>query len=237
MYKLQRKNLISIICIYIGLPISIIGVCTLFLWFRIISNEELAGILTIVSFSLICIGILMYEWLNFNHYKFRNVFFKRFISVTDYGIKGVPNNKYQEFEIPIDYLPNKILFTEEKKGIFNTTINEKKYVFDMRGWILKKYYVYELLLVMLQLKYSNNNNKNLLLPLKTKYDDITINFVGNSNKNIEYKLISNNYTVIHKRYLKSIKSKLKFFNDKYKLEIYDLYDLNCNKKSIFFKCK
>lgn len=228
MYKHQKQNLITLICIYVGFPIIFLGALTLSVWFFVLENDKLAGILTLISFICMIIGLIMLRWLQGHFYKFYKANIKFLTSVKDYGIKGVPNNKFSDFKIPIDDLPDRLLFLEEVKGIYCTMINEKKYIFDMRGWLLKKYYIYELLLTMIQLRYCQNKSENLLLSLETKYDSVSIEFKINSKKRVIYKLISNNYTVVHKRYLKNTKNKIKFLSQVNKNSINQLYNLKCN---------
>lgn len=225
MYKHQTQNLIILISLFFGIPTGFFGCFTLGIWFTIIKSEEFAGILTMISFFSMIIGIIAISWLRRNYYKFFRLNVKSLITVRNYGIKGVPNNRFIEFKIPIKNLPNKLVFIEEKKGIFYTVFNEKKYVFDMRGWIYKKYYIYEILLTMIQLRFCENKVDNLLVSLKTNYENISIEFILKSKKQVLYSLISNGYTILHSRYIKNTKNKIKFLNSIDNKSINQLYDL------------
>lgn len=225
MYKHQKQNFIILICLFLGIPAGLFGFCTIGIWFYIFNNEDLAGVLTLISLSCILLGIIALILLRTNQYKFFNLKYHAFITVKNYGIKGVPNNRFLEFKIPIENLPNKLIFIEEKKGIFYTVVNEKKYVFDMRGWILKKYYIYEILLTMIQLRYCENKVNNLLVSLKTNYENMSIEFILKSKKQVLYSLTSNGYTILHSRYIKNTKNKIKFLNSIDNKGINQLYDL------------
>ena len=226
MHKHQKQNFLTLICLFLGIPVGLFGFCTIGIWFYIFNNQDLAGVLTLISLSCITLGIISLILLRTNHYKFFKLKYHAFITVKNYGIKGVPNNSFLEFKIPIENLPDELVFIEEKKGIFYTVVNEKKYVFDMRGWILKKYYIYEILLTMIQLRFCENKLDNLLVPLKTNFENKSIEFILKSKKQqVSYNLISNGYTILHSRYIKNTKNKIKFLNSIDNKSIKQLYDL------------
>ena len=96
----------------------------------------------------------------------------------------------------------------------------------MRGWILKKYYIYEILLTMIQLRFCENKVDNLLVSLKTNFENISIEFILKSKKQqVSYSLTSNGYTILHSRYIKNTKNKIKFLNSIDNKSIKQLYDL------------
>ena len=61
--------------------------------------------------------------------------------------------------------------------------------------------------------------------LKTKYENMSIEFILKSKKQVVYSLTSNGYTILHSRYIKNTRNKIKFLNSIDNKGINQLYDL------------
>ncbi len=76
-----------------------------------------------------------------------------------FGSAGVPNNPISEFDIPITkFMPDVLQVQEITTGVYEIIIDQKKYTFDMKGWILKEYYI-----------KHNIKQKVIFLETKKKY--------------------------------------------------------------------
>lgn len=76
---------------------------------------------------------------------------------------GVPNNFFLEFDIPITkFMPEVLQAQEIKKGVYAFKVDEKKYTFDMKGWSHKEYYIYEIILTNIQIKFMLKKYKKFM---------------------------------------------------------------------------
>ncbi|MDE6655529.1 MAG: hypothetical protein K2J85_00890, partial [Anaeroplasmataceae bacterium] len=129
-----------------------------------ISDKDLSGKLILVSLIVVIIGFVLLITLtriNANYFIHgRYVFSHLFPPLPKYfAFAGVPNNSFPEFDIPISNISQEILQAYEvKKGIYEIRLNGQNYIFDMRGWIHKRYYIFEIILTKFQIKYMLKGN-------------------------------------------------------------------------------
>ncbi len=112
-----------------------------------------------------------------------------------YFIQGVPQNNFNEFILNFNEIINikNLMIQENSRGIYTLELNNKIIKFDMRGWIRKKYYIYEYILTILQLNKKNKIFKKYFI---NNIQELKIIFVKNNGKYKYMYLIKNNETYL-----------------------------------------
>ncbi len=232
MYMNQKRILKGYIYWFFGFTLSIISLIFIPIYANVLKNP-LGDVPLYLSFILIFVGVFIMK--NSSSYNIMlmsdfNLIISPRMIVKDgkLFIQGVPNNKYEEFSIGANQIFSKkdIIVKEIEKGIFVTTINEQELKFDMRGWIRKKYYIYEYFLTIIQLQNESSIYK------KYHLDNITtmrMSFVDKLGKRTEKILIKNSYTRLSILFRHRTKTKFKINtlnNRKMVKNIRAYYDFN-----------
>lgn len=142
-------------------------------------------------------------------------------------IQGVPNNNCFEF-LALDIINCTQLELINEKGIYKGNYNGQSIKLDMKGWIFKNKYVYELIQSYFVIQYLKKHK----LPLKYIYKKIINNDINavnlilkNGNKTKIYKLASKG--VINIKLSLKIKNKNKYrFIVAKNYSINDFYSFN-----------
>ena len=232
--KKQKNVLISYFLFYGGFLLSILSICVVLIYSLLFGNTK-GDIIHIISFIVLIIGIILpYFASDFNLYFYFSshkpeYFLHKCLRVNDDRgfIQGVPNNNYKEFLCPgITNCTSLELYNCD--GIFTGKHNNQSIRIDMRGWILKNKYVYELF----QTYYIINYLKEHKIPLKNiskKINNKNINefnlviYKGKKKKTFR---LSSNGTIDSRLFLK-IKNKKKYkFIENNEYSIFDFYNLN-----------
>ncbi len=183
-YKNQQTILKGYLCYYGGMIISFSSLLIMIIFGNKITSS-IKAFLFIIGIILVIGGIgLMLLSPNYNIlYNCGNrSFFHPSLSRKANGlfIQGVPNNSRREFLIPYSQLikENELVFQKIAKGIYQLSIQDKKYVFDMRKWVRQKYYIYEIILTIIVLHYQTS--------FVEKKDDLCIIFANKKYQVIKY---------------------------------------------------
>lgn len=151
----------------------------MFIFGLCISDKNLSGKLILVAISILILGIIFIFILTRVNAKYAT--YAGYIR-SKYGppprekfaSAGVPNNSLLEFDIPITkFLPKVLQAKEVTKGVYEINIDEKRYTFDMKGWIFKEYYIYEIILSKIQTKYMPKRS------IKSLCESLHINEINN----------------------------------------------------------
>ena len=232
--KKQRNVLISYILFYGGFFILVLSILCLIIYTIVLNNHKV-NFIHLICFVLIVFGLIapffasmfnlyFYFQMHNPNYKLNHELRKK----TDNGfIQGVPNNHYYDFKSLEDMQEGTIVL-DYKYGIFKGEYNKHSIIIDMKGWTLKRIYLYELLHTILRLKYVENHK----LPLKYMYKKIESDdipeirlVIRRGKKTKEYLLFREK--VIKSSLMLSMKNhkKSKFISNK-KISILDFYNLN-----------
>ena len=113
-------------------------------------------------------------------------------------------------------MPDVLQVQEITTGVYEIIIDQKKYTFDMKGWILKEYYIYEIILTKIQIKFMMKNKiKSLCMSLETKnISNLKLDFLKQSGEKKSYTLIQDGKTKLNFRFKHNIKQKVIFFRNK-----------------------
>lgn len=158
MYQNQRTILKGYILCFFGILISILSMSFMPIYANILNNP-IGDIPIYILLIFVFIGIFMIiSSSKFNIMLIHN--FRLFIhpaiivNDTKWFIQGVPNNPYKDFAIDLNQILDlkEIVFKEIEKGIYVLNVKEEILRFDMRGWIRKRYYIYEYFLTLIQLQ-------------------------------------------------------------------------------------
>lgn len=229
-FKNQKTILKAYIMIYGGFLISVISFIYIYIYANIF-HSRFGSFPVIVLFIFVFLGISLMIFSSKYNIMFLNSF-RHFFIPTFHGnengwfIQGVPNNPRINFLLSYSELINQtdIHIYELDKGIFYTNINDKKLVFDMRGWLRKKYYIYEILMTIISLSFKKSE-KNI----HEKIPNIDLNFYNNKHIIKKYKLIYKGLphkNILFKyRYFRKY-SILSSYNRKGKIDINKLYHFN-----------
>lgn len=240
MGKHQKRALISNICITGGIILPILGIILINIFGFCITNKNLAGKLIIIVVVFILIGMILLfiaTRINANYFPYF-LFMRTHLlppSIEHFAFAGVPNNSFLEFDIPITKnLPDVLQSQEIEKGIYEINIEEKKYTFDMKGWIHKEYYIYEIILAKIQTKYmSKKKIKCLCKSLQiNEINNLRLEFTRLNGKKKKYKLIENGKTKLLLKFKKNMQRKIIFYQNEKKL-ILKPYMLFINEKHFY----
>lgn len=145
-----------------------------------------------------------------------------------YVLYGVPNNKFNEFQITAnDICKNSIITAHENDtGKFQIKINDKELFFDLCGWHNKAYCLYEYFMSVIQVDFAKKDYKRMRKSIKiNKISNLELNIIFNNGKEKSYALIKNNKTILTKKFkyrlaIKKMCSRLE------KISLNNLYDFN-----------
>lgn len=116
-----------------------------------------------------------------------------------YVLYGVPNNKFNEFQINTNDLCKNSIITayENDTGKFKIKINDKELFFDLRGWHNKAYCLYEYFMSVIQIDFSKKNYKRMRKSIEiNKISNLELNIIFNNGKEKSYALIKNNKSIL-----------------------------------------
>lgn len=234
MSKHQKRILITNVCVSSGIILAVLGVALMNIFGFCISDGNLSGKLILLAFILMIIGFILLIIATRTNSKYaiyagyiRSKFGPPLREY--YASAGVPNNAFLEFDIFISKNLPEVLYAQEiAKGVYEINIDQKKYTFDMRGWILKEYYIYEIILTKIQIKFMMKNKiKSLCMSLETKnISNLKLDFLKQSGEKKSYTLIQDGKTKLNFRFKHNIKQKVIFFTNKKKIHLNALYDFN-----------
>lgn len=225
----QRNVLISYLLYYGGFFISILSI-VIILIYSILFNHHEVDIIHLLCFIAIICGIIFPNFASrFNLYFYFGARYPGYKTMKSFCIdenrgfiQGVPNNKASEF-LKRNMFDLKAITLYKENGIY-FDIN-KNISIDMKGWLLKDKYVYELIETFYKVEYINKNK----LDCKKIYKSISDKKIKEKILVIYSKNIVKTYTLSYDGKIKSrinlnIKNKKKFcFFDSKKLSIYDFY--------------
>lgn len=145
-----------------------------------------------------------------------------------YVLYGVPNNKFNEFQITAnDICKNSIITAHENdRGKFQININDKELFFDLCGWHNKAYCLYEYFMSVILVDFAKKDYKRMSKSIKiNKISNLELNIIFNNGKEKSYALIKNNKTILTKKFkyrlaIKKMCSRLE------KISLNNLYDFN-----------
>lgn len=234
MSKHQKRILITNICVLSGIILAFLGIALMIIFGFCISDKTLSGKLILTAFLFVMIGLILLIIATrtnatlFPHFGYLRTHFLR-PSTESFGAAGVPNNSFSEFDIPISkFLPEVLQVQEITKGVYEIKIDEQKYTFNMKGWIFKEYYIYEIILTKIQIKYMVKNKiKSLCQSLEIKsISNLRLDFLKQNGKKKSYMLIQDGKTKLYFRYKHNMKQKIIYFRNKKKISLNALYDFN-----------
>lgn len=195
----QKTILKGYLCFFSGFFLSLISITIIVIYANVFRNPY--GLFPVyVLFALTFIGYLV----STSSAKYNIMFltnFKLFMhpsittGKTKWFIQGVPNNKFNEFNLRYDQIISftQLILNETTSGIYEFVFNDKVLKFDMRGWIRKEYYILEYFLTILQL----NKNKDICKSKNIKnIEEIKIIFNKKNQKKIQKFLIKNHKTCL-----------------------------------------
>jgi len=233
--KKQKNTLISYLLFYGGFLLSITSIIVIIIY-TIVSENYFGNFVHIILFILIIIGVITPEFASYFNLYFYIALYNPNYKVEkalrvehDKGfIQGVPNNKFEEYNI-INRIDDGIITLEYKNGVFVGNYKEKLVTIDMKGWIFKKKYVFELLHTSLRINYVNRRKLSLKYTYKNIIDSnikslVLIIKFGKKQKKyfISYDgMIKSPIGLRYKNYTKT-----KFIERRKKISIKDFYDLN-----------
>lgn len=218
----QKRYLKFVAYKNLGFVFGTVGPVLMFV-FGLSLDGIISGILVLISFVIMLIGLIFIILLSFldDRFRLKPVVYT---NVMKYGYKGVPNNSFREFDFPISSDICLIEMVEQSKNIYKTTIQSKDYLFDMRGWNKPEKYIYQIILCKLQIKYANSS-KNIPKSIKVPIDNLKIIFHKTTKKNTEFVIVRDNLTQISVLFSLDLRSKLQLLCYS-KVKITDLYDFN-----------
>ena len=224
MSKHQKRILITNVCVSSGIILAVLGVALMNIFGFCISDGNLSGKLILLAFILMIIGFILLviaTRTNANFFPHFGYLRTHILPppTESFGSAGVPNNPISEFDIPITkFMPDVLQVQEITTGVYEIIIDQKKYTFDMKGWILKEYYIYEIILTKIQIKFMMKNKiKSLCMSLETKnISNLKLDFLKQSGKKKSYTLIQDGKTKLNFRFKHNIKQKVIFFTNKKK---------------------
>lgn len=197
--KKQRNTLISYILFYGGFFLIFTSITIILIYTLVFKNYE-GDYVHLLCFIFCLIGIVMpFFASDFNLYYYFAMYkpeykmMKAFRNNSNKGfIQGVPNNNCFEF-LALDIINCTQLELINEKGIYKGNYNGQSIKLDMKGWIFKNKYVYELIQSYFVIQYLKKHK----LPLKYIYKKIINNDINavnlilkNGNKTKIYKLAS-----------------------------------------------
>ena len=197
MYENQKTILKGYLLWLFGFILSVFALAFIPIYANVL--DKLLGDLPLyISFVLVFVGVFMIIHSSYFNImllsNFRSILPPRLmVKNAKLFIQGVPNNSYNEFSIGLNQILSmkEIKFKEIEKGIFIATLKDQIYKFDMRGWIRKKYYIYEYFLTLIQLQ----NEKCIYKKYQVKNTStLKMLFIDKSGKKIEKRLIKDSYT-------------------------------------------
>ncbi|MDE5546902.1 MAG: hypothetical protein K2I88_05505, partial [Anaeroplasmataceae bacterium] len=158
MSKHQKRVLITNACGLSGIILTFSGIALMNIFGFCIQDKNLAGKLILGALILVIMGFIFLIIATRTSAKFaihggylRTMFPP---SLEYFASAGVPNNSLTEFDLPITkFLPEVLQAQEIIKGVYEIHVDEQKYVFNMKGWIHKEYYIYEIILTKIQTKF------------------------------------------------------------------------------------
>lgn len=232
--KKQRNTLISYILFYGGFFLIFTSITIIIIYTLVFKNYE-GDYVHLLCFIFCLIGIVMpFFASDFNLYYYFAMYkpeykmMKAFRNNSNKGfIQGVPNNNCFEF-LALDIINCTQLELINEKGIYKGNYNGQSIKLDMKGWIFKNKYVYELIQSYFVIQYLKKHK----LPLKYIYKKIINNDINavnlilkNGNKTKIYKLASKG--VINIKLSLKIKNKNKYrFIVAKNYSINDFYSFN-----------
>jgi|GEM_PF-2856243 hypothetical protein len=232
--KKQRNTLISYILFYGGFFLIFTSITIILIYTLVFKNYE-GDYVHLLCFIFCLIGIVMpFFASDFNLYYYFAMYkpeykmMKAFRNNSNKGfIQGVPNNNCFEF-LALDIINCTQLELINEKGIYKGNYNGQSIKLDMKGWIFKNKYVYELIQSYFVIQYLKKHK----LPLKYIYKKIINNDINavnlilkNGNKTKIYKLASKG--VINIKLSLKIKNKNKYrFIVAKNYSINDFYSFN-----------
>lgn len=232
--KKQRNTLISYILFYGGFFLIFTSITIILIYTLVFKNYE-GDYVNLLCFIFCLIGIVMpFFASDFNLYYYFAMYkpeykmMKAFRNNSNKGfIQGVPNNNCFEF-LALDIINCTQLELINEKGIYKGNYNGQSIKLDMKGWIFKNKYVYELIQSYFVIQYLKKHK----LPLKYIYKKIINNDINavnlilkNGNKTKIYKLASKG--VINIKLSLKIKNKNKYrFIVAKNYSINDFYSFN-----------
>lgn len=232
--KKQRNTLISYILFYGGFFLIFTSITIILIYTLVFKNYE-GDYVHLLCFIFCLIGIVMpFFASDFNLYYYFAMYkpeykmMKAFRNNSNKGfIQGVPNNNCFEFLV-LDIINCTQLELINEKGIYKGNYNGQSIKLDMKGWIFKNKYVYELIQSYFVIQYLKKHK----LPLKYIYKKIINNDINavnlilkNGNKTKIYKLASKG--VINIKLSLKIKNKNKYrFIVAKNYSINDFYSFN-----------
>lgn len=98
----------------------------------------------------------------------------------------------------------------------------------MKGWILKEYYIYEIILTKIQTKFMPNREiKSLSKSLHIKeINNLELEFTRLNGKKRLYTLIENGQTRVLHKFKRNMRQKIIYYKNVKKISIKALYDFN-----------
>lgn len=191
MPKNQKNTLISYILFYSGFMLIILSLLTIVIYTIPFKNYQ-GNIIHLLCFIIMIVGIILphigmnynlYLWAGYGKYDH----FLRLARTQNHTglIQGIPNNSFSEFNIKNIETKNNIKLVEVEKGIFCGNVENKTIKFDMKWWIRKEYYIYEIILTMLQCEIINSKNipyKSILKSNTSITDYLTLDIERLNNK-------------------------------------------------------
>lgn len=230
----QRNTLISYILFYGGFFLIFTSITIILIYTLVFKNYE-GDYVHLLCFIFCLIGIVLpFFASDFNLYYYFAMYrpeykmMKAFRNNSNKGfIQGVPNNNCFEF-LALDIINCTQLELINEKGIYKGNYNGQSIKLDMKGWIFKNKYVYELIQSYFVIQYLKKHK----LPLKYIYKKIINNDINavnlilkNGNKTKIYKLASKG--VINIKLSLKIKNKNKYrFIVAKNYSINDFYSFN-----------
>lgn len=199
-----------------------------------ISDRSLSGKLILVAISIAILGfiiIIALTRVNAKYAIYAGYIRSKFGPPLKekFAFAGVPNNSLSEFDLPINkFLPEVLQAHETIKGLYEIIIDEKKYTFDMRGWIYKEYYIYEIILTKIQTKFMPKKSiKSLCKSLHiNEILNLRLEFTRLNGKKTMYILVENGQTRIIHKFKKNMCRKIIYFRNVKKISFKAFYDFN-----------
>lgn len=235
--KKQRNVLISYLLYYGGFVLSIISIVVILIYTITFGNHE-GDYIHLICFLGMMLGITTPFFASrFNIYYYFSLHNPNYELVKELNcslevgfIQGVPNNDCSEFLNPNIMNVKKIELTKQD-GIFLGMCNGENIKIDMRGWILKDRYVYELFQTYYIVQYIKKNKMPLDMIYKTIISDNIIETILTIKNNKKCKSYHLSYAgMIKTKKLLKFKNqrKCKFLKKKM-FDIKDLYSFNNSK--------
>ncbi|MDE7263343.1 MAG: hypothetical protein K2N64_01600 [Anaeroplasmataceae bacterium] len=234
MSKHQKRVIITNACVTSGIILTLLGIALMNIFGFCILDKNLSGKLILSAFLLVIIGFILLIiatrknakyaiYAGYIRSKFGPPLREYFASA------GVPNNAFLEFDISISkHLPEVLHAQEITKGVYEIKVDEKKYTFDMKGWIHKEYYIYEIILAKIQIKFMLKKNiKSLCKSLHiSEINNLKIEFLRLNGKKRIYTLVEDSQTKVSQKFKKNMRQKIIYFKNVKKISIKSLYDFN-----------